>query len=105
MEWAAGPNRGLERLNEAMTEPLSVLMLTPMEPHPPIGGARTVYHADIEQLHARGHGVCLLSLTTDQNADPAALSGIAEAEYFYAAKSGRAWQLLANLGKPLPFSI
>lgn len=88
-----------------MTAPLSVLVLTAMEPHPPIGGARSVYHADIEQLHERGHRVRLLSLTGLRDADPEPLAPIAEAEYFYAAKPPRATQLLANLGRRVPFSI
>jgi len=88
-----------------MTAPLSVLMLTPMEPHPPIGGARSVYYADVSQLHERGHRVRVLSLTGLVDADPSALSPLAEVEYFHAPKASRVRQLLGNLGRPLPFSV
>ena len=88
-----------------MGAPLSVLMLTPMEPHPPIGGARIVYYADLEALHARGHRVHVLSLTGLAGADPGALAPLAHAEYFHAAKPSRVRQLIANLGSPVPYSI
>jgi glycosyltransferase involved in cell wall biosynthesis len=88
-----------------MTAPLSVLMLTPMEPYPPIGGARSVYYGDIEQLHARGHRVRLLSLTGRSDNDPANMAPIAEVEYFVAEKRSRAIRALGNLGASLPFSV
>lgn len=88
-----------------MSTPLNVLMLTPMEPYPPIGGARIVYHEDITQLCARGHRVRVLSLTGSTEADPSDLSPLAAAEYFYAKKASRALQLLGNLGRSLPFTV
>ncbi len=88
-----------------MSAPLSVLMLTPMEPHPPIGGARSVYHADLEALHARGHRVHLLALTGLPDADPGALAPLARAEYFHAPKPSRVRQLVGNLGSRVPYSI
>lgn len=85
--------------------PLRILMLTPMEPYPPVGGARSVYHTDLEMLRQLGHQTHVLSLTTDPDADPARLAPLATAEYFYSPKPNRALQVLRNLGRRIPYTI
>lgn len=85
--------------------PLRVLMLTPMEPSPPIGGARTVYYGDLELLASRGHEVRVLALTQREDLEAGTIDGLAEAEYFHQPDGSRVLQLLTNQGRALPYSI
>lgn len=85
--------------------PLRILVLSPVEPFPPSGGYSTVIYNDVKFLAARGHQLTVLALTQDASADPRDMADIAEVEYYYAAKPSRVRQVVANLGRSIPYTV
>ena len=84
---------------------LRILVLSPIEPFPVIGGWQTVIYNDIKYLSGRGHRMHVLALTYDPSRDPHDLSDVAEAEYFLIHKRPKWLQVAANLGRSLPYTI
>ncbi len=82
-----------------MSEPLHILLVSPIEPYPPHGGWQTVIYNDAKYLASLGHKITLLALTYDPAADPEDLAGIADAEYFLVRKRPKWLQVMANLGR------
>jgi len=84
---------------------LGILVLSPIEPFPVTGGWQTVIYNDIKYLAARGHRMHVLALTYDRSRDAGDLSDIATPEYFFIEKPPQWVQVLANLGRALPYTI
>ena len=93
------------RIPSLPDDKLRILMLTPIEPFPPHGGWQTVIYNDAKFLARRGHEIKILSIAYDAHAKPSDVADIGEAEYFAIARRPRWRQVLANMGKPLPYSV
>lgn len=87
------------------TEPLRILVLSPIAPCPPVGGWATVIYNDIKYLAARGHHLNLLAGCHDSSAEPSAMADIAQAEYFQIPKGTKWRQVLSNVGEPKPYPV
>lgn len=84
---------------------LRILMLTPIEPFPPHGGWQTVIYNDAKFLARRGHEIKILSIAYDAQANPSDVADIGEAEYFAIPRRPRWRQVLANMGRTLPYTV
>ena len=84
---------------------LRILMLSPCEPCPPHNGWSIVVYYDLLNLCQLGHEVHLLAITYNAHADIKQVRKICPADYFYKPKLPRWLQVIANVGKQLPFTI
>lgn len=82
-----------------------MLIVAPIEPYPPDAGWPIVIYNDIVGLRALGNEVRVLAVTNSPQADSRAMERICPTEYVFVPKQARWWQVLKNVGRPLPFSI
>ena len=84
---------------------MKILILSPIEPFPPHGGWQTVIYNDAKFLARRGHEVKILSIAYDAHAKPSDVADIGEAVYFPITRRPKWRQVLANMGRPLPYTV
>ena len=84
---------------------LKILVLSPIEPYPPNGGWALVVYNDLVNLRDLGHELYLLANTSNPKAQSKDMECICPTRYFYKLKRPRWWQLVNNVGNPLPFNI
>lgn len=84
---------------------LKILVLSPVEPHPPVGGWPNVVYHDILNLLRRGHQVHVLAVSEGAEASAVVMQEHCPTRYFSRPKRPRLRQVVTNLGNRLPLSI